>query len=173
MIIQIIFLVFLIFALFWFLSLLIAIISGAPTVYSKDKIIKKVFQAVNLKKNQTILDLGCGNGRVLIIASREFGARGVGVEISPFYYLLAKLNVLFSGESQNIKIYFGNIRDHEKLVNGADVVYLYLLDEIMRKIEPWIFNALKKDTKIISITFPFQNHKGQVYAGPPKFYIYD
>jgi SAM-dependent methyltransferase len=172
-IIQIIFLVFLIFALFWFLSLLIAAYSGAPTIYSKDKIIKKALYAVNLNKNQKIVDFGCGNGRVLIIASRGFGARGVGVEISPFYYLLAKLNVLFSGESKNIKIYFGNIRDHEKLVNGADVVYLYLLDKIMRKIEPWIFNALKKNTKIISITFPFKNHKGQVYDGPPKIYIYN
>jgi len=165
-------LVFLVFALFWFGSLLIAIISGAPTVYSKDKIIKKALKAVNLKKNQTIIDLGCGNGRVLIIASREFGARGVGVEISPFYYLLTKLNVFLSGESRNVRVYFGNFKKYAKLVSEADVVYLYLYDRVIRDIEPMISKNLITGAKVVSVAFLFANHKGRTIDGSPKIYIY-
>jgi len=158
--------------LFWQISLLIAAYSGTPVVYSRDPTIAKAFEGATLKRGQLVADLGCGNARSLIIAAKKFDARGIGVEISPFYYFLAKLNVLFSGESQNVKIYFGNFRKMESKLKDVDVIFLYLFNEVVQDIEPWIFNTIKRGTRIISLAFPFQNHQAMVIQNKPPIYIY-
>lgn len=159
-------------ALLWQISLLIAIIAGAPTVYAKNQVIIKAFEGVNLQKGQLVIDLGCGNARSLIIASKKFGAKGVGVEISPFYYILARINVLFRGESRHIKIKYGNLRNYRKNIKAADVVFLYLYDKIISQIEPWIFEQTKPHATIISLAFPFTRHRGVRIEARPPIYIY-
>ena len=172
MVLNIVFLIFAFVILFWQISLIVAIIGGAPTVYSKEKVIIKAFESVDLKNGQLVADLGCGNAWSLIIASRKFGAKGIGIEISPFYYFLAKINVLLHGETKNIKIKFGNFRKREADIKDADVIYLYLFDKIVGKIEPWIFKSAKAHSKIISLGFPFKNHQATVIKTRPPIYIY-
>ena len=171
-VVNICFLIFALVILFWQISLIVAIIGGAPTVYSKNKVIVKAFESVGLKKGQLVADLGCGNARSLIIAAQKFGARGIGIEISPFYYLLAKTNVLLHGETKNIKILFGDFRKREHDIKDADVIYLYLFDKIVGRIEPWIFKSAKVHSKIISLGFPFKNHRATVVKTRPPIYIY-
>ena len=169
---NIIFLIFALVILLWQVSLIVAIIAGAPTVYSRDRVIIEAFKGVSLKKNQLVVDLGCGNARSLVIASRKFGAKGVGIEISPFYYLWAKINVLAHGEAKNIKIKFGNIRNNKEDIRNADVIYLYLFDKILGEIEPWIFRLAKPHSKIISLAFSFKNHRANIVKTKPPIYIY-
>jgi len=169
---NIIFAIIALFILFWQVSLIIAVIFGAPVVYSKETVIIKAFKSVGLKSGQLVADLGCGNARSLIIATKKFGAKGIGIEVSPFYYVLAKLNISFSGESKNIKIKFGDFRTHKKDFENTDVVFLYLFDKIIAKIEPWIFKSVKPHAKIISLTFPFKNHRAIVIKTKSTIYIY-
>jgi len=158
--------------LFWQVSLIVAVIFGAPVVYSKEKVIIRAFEGVDLKSGQLVADLGCGNARSLIIATKKFGAKGIGIEVSPFYYVLAKLNVFFSGEAKNIKIKFGDFKTRKKDFQKADVVFLYLFDKIIEKFEPWIFKSVKPHSKVISLTFPFKNHPATVIKTKPTIYIY-
>lgn len=172
MLLQIIFLIFVFILLLWQASLIVAVVGGAPTVYAKEKVIRKAYDSVKLKKGQLVADLGCGNARSLIIAAKQYKAKGIGIEISPFYYLLAKANVFFSGESKNIKIFFGNFRKRERNFKDADVIYLYLFDKITERIEPWIFKTAKPGAKIISLAFPFKNHKAVLIEAKPPIYLY-
>lgn len=112
-----------------------------------------------LKNGETVLDLGCGNATSLIIAASEFGARGIGVERSPFYYLLSKLNVLLHGQRKNIQIIFGDFKKAQKQLNNTDVVYLYLLNSALASIEEWFFANLKKGARVVSLAFSFAKHK--------------
>ena len=105
-----------------------------------------------------VLDLGCGDARSLIIAAREFEAKGVGIERSPYCYLKSKLNVFLSGQ-KNIRILFGDFQKYEREIMKADVVYVYLLNSALKKIEVWIFASLKNNAKIVSLCFEFPNHK--------------
>ena len=171
-VLNILFLIFALVFLFWQVSLIIAIIGGAPTVYSKEKVITEAFESVKLKKGQLVVDLGCGNARSLIIASRKFGAKGIGIEISPFYFFWAKMNVLARGESRNVKIKFGNLRNCRKDIESADVIYLYLFDRIISRIEHWIFESVKPQTKVISLAFPLKNHRATIVKTNPPIYIY-
>lgn len=158
--------------LFWQVSLIVAIIGGAPPVYAKRATIEKAFEAVHLKSGEIVADLGCGNGRALIIAVKKYHARGIGIEISPFYYLLARINVLFSGEAKNIKIYFGNFFKKEEEIKNADVVFLFLFDKVIKKIEPFVFKNKKIGARIISVSFPFEKHVGDKIDSHPAIYFY-
>jgi len=157
--------------LFWQISLFISALSGAPTVYAKSDTIRKALRAAQLKAGQTILDLGCGNARTLIIASREFGARAIGVEISPFYYLLAKINVLLN--RQKIPIYYGNIKKFAPNIKKADLIYLFLMDKLIATIAGDVIKHKKSSAKIISISFPLPSLRPAQPSRPPEFYIYE
>jgi predicted RNA methylase len=172
MIFSILFLIFALIVLLWQISLIMAIIGGAPTIYAKQKAIILAYEAVKLQKGQMVADLGCGNARGLIIASKQFGAKGIGIEISPFYYLLAKINVCLSGQSKNIKIIFGDLRKNESILKNADVIYIYLFDKITDEIEDWIFKSIKTNAKVISLAFPLKNHESTTIESKPPIYIY-
>jgi len=160
------------FLLIWNISLLVSVIYGAPTVYASNKTILQAFKLAGLKSGQTVVDLGCGNARALIIASKHFNAKGIGIEISPFYFCLAKLNVLLNRRSDDIKIVYGNLRNSKKLIPQADIVYLYLFGKIVKEIESDIFGNAKKGSKIISLGFEFINHKHSISSHKPLILIY-
>jgi|GEM_PF-486914 len=143
----------------WLFFLLLATMTGAPIVYSSKKAVKDALKLSEIKKGETIVDLGCGNGETLILAAKEFGARGIGIDRSPFCYFKAKFNVWKAGESSRIKIIYGNFQKRKKALKRADVVYMYLLNDVLKKIEPWFFEAINNKTRVVSLAFKFINHK--------------
>ena len=145
--------------LFWQLSLLFVSVYSVPTVYAFDRAIIDAYKLVDLKKDELVIDLGCGNAKSLIIAAKKFKAWGVGVEISPYCFLKSKWNVWRSGQSKNIKIIFGDFKKAEKYLKKADVVYLYLLNKTLAKIEDWYFKSISKKTRTVVLSFQFRKHK--------------
>jgi len=157
--ILIIWIIILILTIFWQGSLLLATIFGSPIVYAYRNAVNDSLTLAGTKKNDLVVDLGCGDGRSLIIAAKEFGARGVGIDRSLFCYLRANINVIIAGESKRVKIVWGDFHQAEDYLKKADVVYLYLLNSTLSNIESWIFQAIGSKTKIVSLAFWFPNKK--------------
>ena len=84
LILELLILILLLIVIFWLICLIFAQIFGAPTVYSSKKAVIDTLKLADLKKDELLIDLGCGNARVLILAAKEFGARGIGVDRSPY-----------------------------------------------------------------------------------------
>lgn len=156
---EILFILICLYVIFWQACLLSAAIWGAPTVYADQDAILDALKAAKLKKDALVVDLGCGDGRSLILASKYFGARGVGVERSPYCWLVSNFKVFFSGQRKNIKILFGNFDVANEYLAKADVVYLYLFEKLLRDQEEWIFNTINSDTTIVSLCFQFSVNK--------------
>ncbi len=148
----------------WQGSLLLAFISGAPSVFANQDAIEDSLKLAKLKKGELLIDLGCGDARVLIIGAKKFGARGIGVEKSPYCYLLSRFNVWQAGQSQKIKLIYGDFKVAEVYLKKADVVYLYLLPHTLARIEKWLFANLRSQAKVISIGFAFQKRKSKLQS---------
>jgi SAM-dependent methyltransferase len=143
--------------LLWQLILLLTSIFTSPTVYANDKAIEDSLKLAGVKVGELVVDLGCGNAKSLIIAAKKFDAKGIGVEISPYCYLLARWRVFILGESRNIKIIYGDFKKAEVYLKKADVVYLYLLNATLKKIEKWFFSSIGPKTRVVSLAFVFPN----------------
>jgi SAM-dependent methyltransferase len=88
----------------------------------------KLLDLVDLKPGQTILDLGCGDGTLLLAAARR-GIRGVGYEISPFWWLVATLRTRRYRKLVTIQLANYWQRDWPK----ADAIYIFLITRFMTK----------------------------------------
>jgi SAM-dependent methyltransferase len=151
----------LVYVIFWQLSLIYSMILGAPTVYADTSAIIDCYKLAKLKKAELVVDLGCGDGKSLLIACKEFGAKGVGAEKSPYAYLLARIRrlIYLLAESNGCAVVFGDFRKTEKDLKNADLVYLYLFEDVLEKIESWLFNTIPKDCRVVSLAFPFKKHR--------------
>lgn len=132
---------------------------GVPFVSLSKKQLRMVNEHIRLKPVDRVVDLGCGDGRVL----RMFEKQGVknlsGYEVNFLAYLLAKIkNKLLKSKS---KIYFKNFKKVNLL--EYNVIFCYLLDPHMTLLKEKFDKELKPGTKIISYAFEIKNwHKPEI-----------
>jgi len=148
---------FLILVLFSFaFFLLISIFSGAPYVGTSDEKIKEILHAAKIKKGLKTLDLGSGDGRIVIAMAKK-GAIATGFEINPFYVLLSKIKIYKAGVSKNASIYWKNFWRED--ISKFDIVTIYGVTYIMKKLEEKLKKEMKKGAKVISSSYTFKNWK--------------
>jgi predicted RNA methylase len=165
-IILIILVLFLLVFIFWEISNLVSLIFGVPFIKTPKEQIKKAFRMADLKPNEMVYDLGSGDGRVLIIAVKDFKARALGFEASPWAYLLSRWN-LQRAKITKAKVIFQNFEKAD--LKHADLIYLYLMPKVIKGIIEK-FKNLKTDTKIVSFKFPINGLK--LYKEDDEIYVY-
>lgn len=145
-------------ALFWGLILLLIIIIGL-VVFSPGgvwfptsrKHIRRMLEMAELKPGELVYDLGCGDGRVLIIAAKEFGAKGVGIEVDPLRFRIARWKVRRAGLEDRIELIQGTFNKQD--ISPADVVTLYLVQQMINRLAPRLVRELRPGTRLVSNTF--------------------
>lgn len=104
-----------------------------------------------IQKGDIIYDLGSGEGTALMIAAKEFGAMGVGVEIDPFRVFTSRLSIRFAKLSDKVKIYRKNFFDVD--ISDASVVIMYLIPKTMARLRPKLLEELKPGTKVVTFVY--------------------
>lgn len=132
--------------LFWFF---IPILSGIPWVPSSDRRIRKALEMSDLRSGELFYDLGCGDGRVLVAAADRFGARVVGIEISPLHCLVARLRLLSAGIGKKATIRWGNFNAAD--LSDADVVYQFGHSRYAEKLKRQLERQLREGARVVSI----------------------
>ena len=139
--------------IFFVIQLLTDFVVDAPFVPIPNGIDAVIIENLNLNSNSTLFDLGCGDGRVLIDASRKFPTiEAIGVEIAYFPYLMAKFK---SRNYRNIKILRRNIFQTD--ISSASHIFLYLCPEILDRLLPIIKKECRPGTTIVSCDFKFKD----------------
>lgn len=131
---------------------LITLIWGAPWIPTPKDRARKMLQLAKLKNGEKIYDLGCGDGRLVHLASMEHGANAVGLEFSPLVYAWAKIIQPFywlKGSRAQIK--FRNFYNVD--LSDADVITCYLLPHTMRYVQKKCDRELKPGARLISYAF--------------------
>lgn len=126
-----------------------ALIKGAPFVPTPMLRVQKMLKLANIKKDEKVFDIGCGDGRMVYLAAKEYGAKATGLELSPLVYFLAKIRQLLW--RSKAKILFRDF--HSYSLQDADVVVCYLLPETLINLQSKLEKELKKGARVVSYAF--------------------
>jgi SAM-dependent methyltransferase len=121
---------------------------GALYVSTSRAKVAAFINAVPMKAGQTLVDLGCGDGRVLREAQKRYGVHSIGYEINPLAYLKARI---CSFGLNKIKIKRENFWEAD--LSGADVVFCYLYPDVMKKLAAKLAVGLKPGVVVVSSHF--------------------
>jgi len=128
-----------------------------PYVPTAEDVVAEMLKTAGVKKGDILYDLGCGDGRIVITAAKEFGIRGVGIDIDPVRIKEARANAEKSGVAGLVKFIEQDLFDAR--IGEATVVTLYLLPQINLKLRPKLFRELKPGTRIVSHAFDMGDWK--------------
>jgi hypothetical protein len=173
--ISMIILIFLIFfiALFFvtLLWILVPAIYGLPPVPTKPERIRKALMLANLQPNDVLYDLGAGDGRVLLIAARDFGAKAVGIEIGPVQCALIWLRAVASGFGNKIQIRWANF--YKADLSDAGVIFVYATSKEVVKLAPHLEKQLKKGARVVSISADFPEWEPSTFDDRDLIFVYE
>ena len=119
-----------------------------PFVVSPDAVVERMLYLAQLKAGERLVDLGSGDGRIVIEAAKRFGARALGVDIDPKLVQLARENAKLAGVESLASF---EVRDlFETDLHGVNVVTMYLLPEINLQLLPRLIDQLRPGARIVS-----------------------
>ena len=119
-----------------------------PYVTTRPETIALMLDMGNVGQGDYVIDLGTGDGRILIAAARDRGARGLGVDIDPVMIRRAQANARRAGVADRVTF---EVRDlFETPLGEADVVTMYLLPQVNLRLRPRLLAELKPGSRVVS-----------------------
>jgi tRNA G37 N-methylase Trm5 len=123
----------------------------APYVPTPQEVVDRMLILAGVQKNDFVVDLGCGDGRIPVTAAKKYGARGLGVDIDPVRIAEANANAKAAGVTHLVEF---KLQDAMKTdVSNATVVTTYLLSASNLKLRPILTAQLKPGSRIITHNF--------------------
>ena len=153
------------------LWVLIPALYGLPPVPTKPGRIRKALQLANLQPNEMLYDLGAGDGRVLLIAAREFGAKATGIEVGPIQCVLIWLRVISGRLGNQIQVRWANF--YKADLRQADVVYVYATSTEVVKLAPHLEKQMKKGARVVSISADFPEWEPHTFDNNGLIFVYE
>jgi SAM-dependent methyltransferase len=142
--------VFLLVSALW---LIIPALYGVPWVPTREARIRKALQMAELQPGEILYDLGAGDGRVLLMAVKEFGAQAIGIEIGPVQCALGWLRIILSGSRHRARMRCGDF--YRADVAEADVIFVYLTSSQTARLAKKLDQELRPGARVVSIAADF------------------
>ena len=162
-----------------FLSLLIIgvaiwilwpIMIGAQWIPTPKNIVKKMLLFAGVGPGDTLIDLGSGDGRIIISAALEFEANSVGIEADPLRVLITKIRIILKGLEDQVDVIWGNFFKND--LSAASVVTIYQSTEINNKLKEKLQKQLHPGTRVITYSFIFDGWEPVKVDESTKLYLY-
>lgn len=120
-------------------------------VATPHEVVDRMLRVAKIQPLDVVYDLGCGDGRMVIAAAKKYGVRGVGVDLDPKRIREARENAKRAGVEKLVEFRVADMFETD--VSEADVVLLYLLPELNRRLKPKFFEQLQPGARIVSHDF--------------------
>jgi SAM-dependent methyltransferase len=128
-----------------------------PFVPTTEGAVDAMLRLAGVQKTDVVYDLGCGDGRIVVAAAKQFGARSVGIDINPVRIAEAKENAKKAGVEDRVRFEENDLFDAD--IHEATVVTLFLLPTVNLKLRPKLLQDLKPGTRVVSNTFDMGDWK--------------
>jgi hypothetical protein len=152
-------------------SIMLPAFTGAQWVPTSTGLVSTILTMSEVKQGELLYDLGSGDGRLVIAAAKDFGARSVGIEIDPFRVIYSRLRIFQLRLADRVKIVRSNFFNIELL--DADIVVMFLLQETMNKLQPKLERELTKpNCRVVSILFQFNGWEVIKADNERRIYVY-
>lgn len=130
---------------------LVPVLAGLPWRAAAPERIRRALRLAQVRPGETVYDLGAGDGRVLFVAAGEFGARAIGVEISPLHCLLVAVRARLTGAGAQVRVRLGNFYTAD--LHDADVVLAYMTSAQSGRLRPHLEHQLRPGARVVTIAF--------------------
>lgn len=141
---------------------------GPVFVPSKDDKINTMFKLAKLKKSDRIIDLGSGDGKILL-ALAENGFAAEGVEINPLLARKSRKKIRARGFSRQLKVHRKSFWDID--LTPYNVVFFYGTTYVMKKLELKLQSELKSGSRVVSNYFQFPNWQPKKEENGVRLYV--
>lgn len=144
----------------------------APYVPTPPAVVEKMLELGRVKAGDVVIDLGCGDGRIVIDAARKFGATGVGYDIDPRRVAEARGNAWRAGVSDRAEFFVQDL--FKAPIGEADVVTVFLLPAVMDRLAPRFRRELRAGARIVSHSFSIHGWtpEREVHYGGRTLYVW-
>ena len=142
---------------------------GAGWAPTPMKAVRRMLELAEVKEDDTLYDLGSGDGRIVIEAARRYGVRAVGIEADPVRVAVSRLIVRLKGVREGVTIVHGNF--FRESISEASVVTLYLTQKTNRRLKQRLLE-LRDGTRIVTYTWTFEGWTPTLSDEREKVYVY-
>ena len=130
-------------------------IDGGPYVPTPDVVVGRMLELAGVRRDDVVVDLGSGDGRLVIEAARRYGARGVGVERDENLVLRARVAAQKAEVADRVSFTQGDIFEFD--TRRATVVTLYLLPRLLVRLVPKLRAELAPGARVVSHDYPLDS----------------
>jgi len=130
------------------------ILFGAPYLPTLKNQIDSIFELLDLRKGQTMIELGSGDGRILLEAGKR-GIKAIGYELNPILVMYSRIKVYkYRG---TVKVIWGNywVKDWPE----TDGIFVFLLDRYMQRLNKKVIQKYSKPINLVSFAFKIPDRK--------------
>lgn len=122
-----------------------------PYVPTPNQVVEAMLKVAKVTKDDVVIDLGCGDGRIVVAAAEKFGARGIGYDLNPQRISEAEENAKRAKVDSRVKFIKEDLFKAD--IKQATVVTLYLLPSVNAKLKPRLLQELRPGTRVVSHSF--------------------
>lgn len=142
-----------------------------PYVPSTQLNVDEMLRLAGAQPNDIVYDLGSGDGRVVISAARDWGARGVGIELDGKLVALSRENAKREGVAERVTFREGDVL--KAAIGDATIVTMYLLTPLVNRLQPKLLAELRPGTRIVAHDYGFADWKPDRHVQISKnYYLY-
>lgn len=122
-----------------------------PFVTTPDEVVERMLELAGTAAGDVVVDLGSGDGRIVIAAAQKFGARGLGIELDARLVARSRESARLANVAERVAFVRGDVLVAD--ISQASVVTLYLLPQLIDRLQPRLLRELQPGTRIVSHAF--------------------
>jgi len=133
--------------------------------------VRRMLSLAEVKPEDIVYDLGCGDGRIIIMATREHGARSIGIEADPSRCLYTWVRIMISGLSKKTGVIWGNFFRSD--LSEATIITLFLSQSANNNLRKKLIHELKPGSRIVSYYWTFKGWRPKKVDRKFQIYLYE